>query len=292
MTPWNQKSTCSALVTALLSLSLLSGCGAEPADIPSRAPAPAMETPAAASPAAELPTEEKRVMENGRAAVDWSHAPEGYLLVRREESGKKWKLKVTKDVEYTYDLTGERWTAFPLSEGDGEYTAAVFEQTEGTTYLPILVAEFDAELSDPLSPFLRPNQQVDYTAAPLTLAKAAELTADAAGDTEKTERVYEFVSTTLTYDEDQAGSVQSGYIPVLDEVLQREKGICLDFAALMAAMLRSQEVPCKLVVGDAGTAYHAWTEVWDGEAWVRYDPTFAASGKDVGKVEYVPKFYY
>ena len=102
---------------------------------------------------------------------------------------------------------------------------------EGTAYLPILTAEFDVELTDPLSPFLRPNQQVDYTTAPLTLARAAELTADAADDGEKTKRIYEFVSTTLRYDDDQAESVQSGYIPALDEVLQREKGICLDFAA-------------------------------------------------------------
>lgn len=282
MTLWNQKSTCSALTAALLSLSLLAGCGG----------GPAAETPAVTSPAVELPAEEKKIMEKGGAAVDWSHAPEGYLLARPGEGEKRWKLRVTKAAEYTYDLTGKGWTAFPLSEGDGTYTAAVFEQVEGTAYLPVLTAEFHAELTDPRAPFLRPNQQVDYTAAPQTLAKAAELTADAADDTEKTKKIYEFVSSVLRYDEELAGSVQSGYIPVLDEVLEREKGICLDFAALMTAMCRSQGITCRLVVGDAGRAYHAWTEVWDGETWVRYDPTFAASGKDASGVEYVPKFYY
>lgn len=281
MTLWNQKPACFALI-ALLSLSLLSGCGAEPAAVSSQTPAPAVETP----------NEEKKITENGKAAVDWSHAPEGYLLARPGESKKKWKLRVTKNTEYTYDLAGEGWTAFPLSEGDGKYTVVVFEQKEGSTYRPILITEFRAELPDPLSPFLRPNQQVDYTTAPSTIAKALELTADAADDGEKTRKIYAFVSTTLHYDEEQAENIQSGYIPVLDEVLKREKGICLDFAALMTAMLRSQGVPCKLVVGDAGSVYHAWTEAWDGEAWVRYDPTFAASGKDASGVEYHPKFYY
>ena len=61
----------------------------------------------------------------------------------------------------------------------------------------------------------------------------------------------------------------------------------------MAAMLRSQGIPCKLVVGYAGDIYHAWISVWteetgwidgfiffDGQIWKRMDPTFASSGKD------------
>ena len=83
----------------------------------------------------------------------------------------------------------------------------------------------------------------------------------------------------------------SGYLPVLDTVLKEKKGICFDYAALMTAMLRSQEIPCKLVVGYADEVYHAWISVWteesgwidgtiffDGHAWHRMDPTFASSG--------------
>ena len=70
------------------------------------------------------------------------------------------------------------------------------------------------------------------------------------------------------------------------------KGICFDYAALMAAMLRSQNVPVKLVVGYTGGAYHAWINVYsekdgwiegkvyfDGKEWKLMDPTFASSGK-------------
>ena len=72
--------------------------------------------------------------------------------------------------------------------------------------------------------------------------------------------------------------------------LKEKTGICFDYAALMAGMLRSQGVPCQLVVGYAGKAYHAWINVWseekgwidgviyfDGESWQRMDPTFASS---------------
>lgn len=293
MTLWNQKTTRFALLAALLLLFPLTGCNSTPAEVSTQEPTPAAATtpePAATS----SPAAEPSVEENEKAAVDYSYAHEGYILARRGESEKRLKLRLIKDTEYTYDLTGEEWTAFPLSEGDGTYAVSVFEQMEGTTYVPVLAVDFSVELDAPFSPFLRPNQQVDYADAPLTLAKAAELTAECANDREKTEKIYAFVSEKLTYDEEWAAAVESGYIPALDEVLQREKGICLDFAALMTAMLRGQGIPCKLAVGDAGTVYHAWTEVWDEteEAWVRYDPTFAASGKDVSGVEYAPKFYY
>ena len=106
------------------------------------------------------------------------------------------------------------------------------------------------------------------------------------------EKIYDYVVNTLTYDAKKAASVQSGYLPVLDDVLAAKTGICFDYASLMVGMLRSQGVPCKLVVGYAGTAYHAWINVWteetgwidgviffNGSEWQRMDPTFASSGK-------------
>ena len=98
--------------------------------------------------------------------------------------------------------------------------------------------------------------------------------------------------TNLTYDYEKAGTVQSGYLPDVDKVLQEKKGICFDYASLMAAMLRSQGVPVKLVIGYTSTGeYHAWINVWseesgwidsviyfDGKVWKLMDPTFASSG--------------
>ena len=103
--------------------------------------------------------------------------------------------------------------------------------------------------------------------------------------------VYDYVVENFTYDDELAATVKSGYLPVLDQVLERKEGICFDYAAVMTAMLRSQQVPCKLVVGYAGEIYHAWISVWteeegwvdgviffDGNSWKRMDPTFASSG--------------
>jgi transglutaminase-like putative cysteine protease len=77
----------------------------------------------------------------------------------------------------------------------------------------------------------------------------------------------------------------------LDYVLQIRTGICLDYASVMTAMLRAQDIPTKLVFGYVeGNIYHAWIDVYvdevgwvngvirfDGTSWIRMDPTFASS---------------
>ena len=100
------------------------------------------------------------------------------------------------------------------------------------------------------------------------------------------------------------GSMADSHIVML-QVLETKKGICFDYAALMTGMLRSQNVPCKLVVGYANKSYHAWISVWsadkgwingaiffDGSDWKLMDPTFASTGGGSSKVVYTWKYVY
>ena len=88
----------------------------------------------------------------------------------------------------------------------------------------------------------------------------------------------------------------------------KKSGICFDYAALMTAMLRTQGIPTKLVVGYAGSVYHAWISTYteetgwvnniiyfDGNNWKLMDPTFASSGHETYTADsshYSAKFYY
>ena len=231
---------------------------------------------------------------SSKAVIDYSHTEDGYTMVKyTAKTDKRLKVQVKgPTTTYTYNLPVGEWTVFPLSDGNGAYQIAVFENVSGTKYALVLSLIRNMTLTDEFAPFLRPNQYVDYAASDETVAKAAELTKDVTDPLKKVEAVYDYVVTTLTYDKEKAATVKSGYLPVLDEVLKEKKGICFDYASLMTGMLRSQGVPCKLVVGYAGTAYHAWISVWteesgwvdgviffDGKAWQRMDPTFASSGK-------------
>ena len=76
----------------------------------------------------------------------------------------------------------------------------------------------------------------------------------------------------------------------MDETLSTKTGICFDYAALTAAMLRSQDIPCKLEIGYSGDIKHAWIDVYiqnkgwvtkaisfNGDTWKLMDPTFDAN---------------
>lgn len=243
-------------------------------------------------------TKEKKT---SKATIDYSNTTDGYVMVNfTAATDKRLKVQVTgpSSTTYTYDIKQGTWTTFPLSDGNGSYKVSVFENVSGTKYSNVASQSFDVKLSDEFAPFLRPNQYVDYQNAPNTIAKAADLTKDCKDTVEKVGVVYDFVVKNLTYDTQKAKTVQSGYLPVLDDVLENKTGICFDYASLMTGMLRSQGVPCKLVVGYAGTAYHAWISVYseetgwvdgaiyfDGTTWQRMDPTFMSSGKGSANIK-------
>lgn len=228
------------------------------------------------------------------AVIDYSNTADGYVMAKfTGTTDKRLKVQVKgPNTTYTYNIEKGEWNVFPLSDGDGSYKITVFKNVSGTKYSSVVSVTCEVSLEDEFAPFIRPNQYVNYTPESAVVKKAAELTEDAAEPLEKVKVVYDYVVKNLTYDKKKAATVKSGYLPVLDKVLEEKTGICFDYAALMTAMLRSQDVPCKLVVGYAGKAYHAWISVWteesgwidgavffDGSAWHRMDPTFASSGK-------------
>ncbi|MBO7253304.1 MAG: transglutaminase domain-containing protein [Oscillospiraceae bacterium] len=228
------------------------------------------------------------------AQIDYSHKEDGYVMVQYfAQTDARLKVLVKgPTTTYQYNLPQGEWTVLPLSDGSGSYQVGVYRNTHGSKYAAVMSTTFDVELTDEFAPFLRPNQYVNYVNAPVTMDTAAQLCVGMEHPLEKVAAVYNYVTGNLTYDEEKAENVKSGYLPVLDEVLQQKKGICFDYAAMMTAMLRSQNVPCKLVVGYAGTVYHAWISVWteesgwldgviffDGKVWKRMDPTFASSAE-------------
>jgi transglutaminase-like putative cysteine protease len=254
------------------------------------------------------------IEKNEKATIDYSATTDGYIRVQYTgNTQKRLKVKVKGPAtEYIYDiLPGENYT-FSLSDGNGAYKVTVFENVSGQKYANVLTAGMDVKVKDEFAPFLCSNQFVDYQNAPKSV-KLAQTLCKGKKDLDMVAAVYDYVVGDIVYDQELAVNVKAGYLPVLDDVLTTRKGICFDYGALMAGMLRSQKVPCKLVVGYAGTAYHAWIDVWtketgwiteaikfDGSKWTRMDPTFASSANssdDVMKfigdgTNYTAKYYY
>lgn len=234
------------------------------------------------------------VFENDLARIDASNTKDGYVIVKYTGSSDKVKLQVTgpTEVTYTYSLStsAQLDEVFPLQCGDGEYMINVFENIEGTKYSLAFSHPVEVTLTNEFSPFLFPNQYVTFTSQSKAVEKGSELAFPCNTDLDVVSEVYNFMIENITYDHEEAESVQSGYIPDVDEVLETRTGICLDYAALMTAMLRSQRIPTRMEIGYAGTAYHAWLSTYitdvgwvngiiefDGKDWSLMDPTFASN---------------
>lgn len=236
--------------------------------------------------------------------MDASNMSQGYVMVQYTGGSSKIKVQVMKSggETYTYDLNARSaYEVFPLSEGDGGYTVRVLEQVTGNQYAVKFSQDISVSLADQFAPFLYPNQYVNFTSESNVVKVGAEVAASSTDALSVVSAVYNYVVSNFTYDTAKANSVQSGYLPNCDTVLSQKKGICFDYAAVMTAMLRSQDIPTKLVVGYTGSLYHAWINVYidgqgwvdniiyfDGHDWKLMDPTFASSGKgDPAIQEYI-----
>lgn len=245
------------------------------------------------------------------ATVDISNVAEGYIMADYHGSNKKVKLQITgpDGVTYSYNMQGG-YETFPLTAGNGTYTIGVYENISGTKYSTALSCSVDVTISNEFGPYLYPNQYVNFTVDSLPVEKAVDLAYTANTDLEVVENVYNYMISNFTYNYDKASSVQSGYLPVVDEVYKTNTGICFDYAAVMATMLRSQNIPTRLEVGYVGEEYHAWISTYieevgwlngiiefDGSAWNLLDPTFATTSKSptdfiTENSKYLTKYVY
>ena len=241
------------------------------------------------------------VYSNALASIDASNAAEGYIMVNYKGTNPKVKLQITgsNGVTYTYNLHGG-FETFPLSSGDGSYKIAVYENVTGNQYSTALSQTIKVTITNVFGPNLYPNQYVNFNLSNQVVSQAMLLAESCNTDLEVVSKVYNYVTSSITYDHTKAATVQSGYTPNVDEIMTSGTGICLDYAAVMASMLRSQNIPTRLEVGYAGEAYHAWISTYitdvgwvngiiefDGVNWSLMDPTFAANSSETALKNFI-----
>lgn len=224
-----------------------------------------------------------QVFEQDQITLDYSNMDEGYVMVKSGRKGAKLKIRIEKgDLTYTYDLPAdEEYRTFILSEGSGTYRLRLLEQVEGTTYSILFQKELDVTLANEFRPFLYPNQYVNFDSdsEAVRWAYAACEQAGANDESAVQNVLFQYVAKNISYDDQKAKDAQegrlTGYLPDVDETLRSKKGICFDYSALLATMLRSKGIPTKLVTGylSPDDIYHAWNMAYiDGE-WIFMDST-------------------
>lgn len=238
-----------------------------------------------------------KVYSNDDALIDASNSSQGYLMIKLKKAmSGSYRILVNADsinVRYTFQLNNSgNYEVIPITEGNGSYTVSVLKVTSAGKGTVMFKQTLNVSVSDSFLPFLTPNQFCMYNSGSSCVALSSKLCGGNKDTIEKTAAIYDYVINNISY-VSTAENGANGYIPVPDTVLANKSGICFDYASLMAAMLRSQKIPTKVVVGYAGDVYHAWISVYvdgsgwidgyiyfDGNKWNRMDPTFAASAKN------------
>lgn len=245
----------------------------------------------------------KIIHQGNGATVDASNTSDGYIMVKCVSSAPRLKVQIKFDgYTYNYDLNKNgNYEVFSLQGGSGEYTVRVMENISGTRYRQLYAVTLNVKISNAYSPYLYPNQYIDFSASSKAVKKSYDLCVGASTDLKKIEAIYSYITANIAYDykkaDDAIAGKLNGYLPDVDDTLKTGKGICFDYAALMAAMLRAQNIPVKLVIGTVSpkNLSHAWNLVYtkekgwiafkiyfSGGQWKLMDATFgAAEGQNI-----------
>jgi len=181
------------------------------------------------------------------------------------------------DVKYDYNL--KKGAHYPLQMGNGDYSVTVAVAVGKNKYKVIAQENVSLKMQNENAVFLQSIPIIDWNLATKAVDKAIKLTANLKSDRDKVAVIYKFITKNIKYDNKKAQTVKSDYVPDLDKVYASFKGICYDYAAIFAAMARSQGIPTKLIMGyeaHAPNTYHAWNQVYlkDLKKWVTIDTTY------------------
>ena len=238
----------------------------------------------------------KKVQKDGKLTIDCSNMDEGYIMVKAKKTSKKLRVRVsTAGAKLLYWLNGDgEYEVFPLQFGSGKYKVELFEHVQKKDYSKEGTIKLSAKMPDELSCFLYPNQYVWYNEDTACVKFADDLCKDMTdqGDIYKT--VCTYVLQNFIYDYIKSVSVQSmsQQMPDIDYCWDNRMGICQDLSAMTCAMLRSQGIPARLMIGTVGAnTYHAWVvAVVNGEERF-FDPTAELNASNKNETYTTERYY-
>lgn len=189
-------------------------------------------------------------------------------------------IRISKGLEH-YDYQITEGQAYPLQMGNGTYHILLATLVNANQYRVLSKEQVVVQINNESSIFLHSIPNVSWKEALKVSEKAKELVEGLTTDAEKTKAIYSYITHTIAYDWKKVEGLGQNYTPNLDQVYVSGSGICYDYSAVFAGMLRSVGVPTKLIMGYNKSnleVYHAWNQVWlnDEGRWVTIDTTYDA----------------
>jgi len=250
--------------------------------------------------------------EDGKCSVSLDQAANGVILVRMDNgvAGNKALVTTPSGSQFQYNVQPGTWLGLPCNGGSGNYKVMLLENVGGSTFLPLFTETFNVSLSSWLRPYTAASVMMNFGSGSSAVQVSNSLCAGLSTTDAKVSAVYQWITSNISYDSALAAQIGTGavttYTPDIEAIMSSRKGICFDYAAIMASMLRSQGIPTKLVMGYVPQGYHAWNEVYfegvgwvivasfrvaevNGSGYVMFDSTFGAGGMTIDSINAVSR---
>lgn len=200
------------------------------------------------------------------------------IEISSSDYGSHMRIMVQKGNEqYFYSLNNST-EELPVQLGDGNYRVSILENVEGNKFRVLKNNNIKVADSN-IDVYLSSSQPVYWKDQSLILELGTKLTEGLNTNREKVQAIYRYIVENIKYDYNKIKYLGTDYVPDVESVLVTKSGICYDYSALFAALLRSQGIHAKLVKGYEVrnlNTYHAWNEVLLDGQWVLIDATFDA----------------
>lgn len=177
-----------------------------------------------------------------------------------------------------------------LHNGPGIYRLIFAGNRTSTQYNGVPYTKYqDVEVNfqSQIDPSILPSNRVQSD-DPGIIALAKEITKDSKTENQKARALHDWVVSHISYAYDELAET-TGRGLSLDDVnsepasasltLKKKSGICIEFAYLMAALLRASGIPAKVMSGETLFGLHAWNQAYVSGRWINIDSTWDGDGR-------------
>lgn len=210
---------------------------------------------------------------------------DGFIYINRETDGPG-RVAIVRDGVEAWHTVARDTERLPIQLGAGEYYIYFFDHKYEDKYLATKRKSFNIEEGQ-CNDFLGSTSPIYWDYEMKVIKKAQILTEEAQSQKEKIKIIYDYVTKNIYYDWDMYENMPKFYVPNIETINKTQKGVCYDYSAIFAGMLRSVGIKTKLVKGYREDGdYHAWNEVLINGKWETIDTTYSSSYIQAGqKVE-------
>lgn len=215
-------------------------------------------------------------LDNGIIQIDYMGDDFCVLYVKNES--------VINSTEYKYIIYNNKPYIINLTEGVGTYSIKAYSVMQ-TSNQEEVITEKSNVYSVSLNNFSKNIFLASTSLVNFNDAETQSSINNMFKDTDDIDEIF-YYFTNVVYDSALAYDISRGHIKThavnFSDLIENNKGICIDIATSMAIVLRSKGYPTQLVYGyvntDENIAYHSWIRVYIDNKWIDYDPVLYKQG--------------